>query len=240
MISSDATSDDPLIRLNHVSRVYPRKSVSVIALRDISLTIQRGQRVAMLGRSGSGKSTLLNLLSGIDRPTSGSIIVDGDDIAAHSSDQLARYRMSSVGVVFQAFHLIPTLTATKNVELPFVFAGTPRKQRLASAMSALEAVGLANRASHRPSELSGGEQQRVALARALSHQPKLLLADEPTGNLDSTTASDIIQHLVDYSNTRNATVVLVTHDEKLASDFATRTIRLHDGHLIDDTMGAGQ
>lgn len=233
MSSPAPNPHEPLVTLEHVSRIYQRKASKVVALEDVSLTIPRGQKVALLGRSGSGKSTLLNLLAGLDQPTSGSITVDGVNIAKHSSDQLAAYRMKTVGVVFQAFHLIPTLSATKNVELPFVFAGANRKKRRSSALQSLESVGLAERATHRPSELSGGEQQRVALARALANQPSLILADEPTGNLDSTTAGEIIRYLSTYAETQNATVVLVTHDEDLASQFSQRIIRIHDGRLID-------
>ncbi len=236
---SDAVAKDTdLVRLENVSRVFKKTGTEVVALRDISLSIGQGERVALLGRSGSGKSTLLNLLAGLDQPTSGSITVAGEDIAKHSSDQLAAYRMKQVGVVFQAFHLIQTLSAQKNVELPYVFASVDRKTRSTSAEKSLKAVGLAERASHLPSELSGGEQQRVALARALANSPKLILADEPTGNLDSSTATQIIDYLSAYAQQQEATVVLVTHDEELAAGFSQRIIRLHDGELVNSNTGA--
>lgn len=220
------------VQLENVTRTYQTKSASVCALTDISITIEKGQRVALLGRSGSGKSTLLNLLAGLDQPTSGTIVVDGNDISRHNSDALAAYRLSTVGIVFQAFNLIPTLTAAQNVELPFAFAAVPRNQRREPSLQALDRVGLKERASHLPSELSGGEQQRVALARALVNKPSLILADEPTGNLDSKTAAKIIQELADYSSANQTTVMLVTHDENLASDFADRTVRLMDGKVV--------
>ena len=236
---SDAVAKDTdLVRLENVSRVFKKTGTEVVALRGISLSIGQGERVALLGRSGSGKSTLLNLLAGLDQPTSGSITVAGEDIAKHSSDQLAAYRMKQVGVVFQAFHLIQTLSAQKNVEHPYVFASVDRKTRSTSAEKSLKAVGLAERASHLPSELSGGEQQRVALARALANSPKLILADEPTGNLDSSTATQIIDYLSAYAQQQEATVVLVTHDEELAAGFSQRIIRLHDGELVNSNTGA--
>ena len=231
-------SDDPFVKLVDVSRVYASKSVEVAALSGISLSIERGERVALLGRSGSGKSTLLNLLGGLDQPTSGSICVDGCDIAAFDSNRLAEYRLNSTGIIFQAFNLISTKTALENVELPFLFGGREKAEREPLALAALEAVGLKDRASHRPSELSGGEQQRVAIARALSNRPSMVLADEPTGNLDTATARDVMQRLRQHCDAHNTTVVLVTHDEHIASEFATRTVRLNDGRLTAATENA--
>ena len=231
-IADAVGNSEPFVQLTDLSRLYRTKSTSVPALTDVTCSIEKGQRVALLGRSGSGKSTLLNLLAGLDQPTSGTIRVAGTDISKHSSDALAAYRLSTVGIVFQAFNLIPTLTAAQNVELPFAFAGMPRSQRSEPALQALEAVGLSERASHLPSELSGGEQQRVAVARALVNQPSLILADEPTGNLDSKTAAEIMQQIANYSSANQTTVVVVTHDEKLASEFADRTIRLMDGKVV--------
>jgi ABC-type lipoprotein export system ATPase subunit len=230
--------DTDLVCLDNVSRVFKKAGTEVVALCDISLRIGQGERVALLGRSGSGKSTLLNLLAGLDQPTSGSITVAGEDIAKHSSDQLAAYRMNQVGVVFQAFHLIQSLTAQKNVELPYVFASVDRKTRSVLATKSLKAVGLADRANHLPLELSGGEQQRVALARALANGPKLILADEPTGNLDSSTATQIVDYLSAYAQANQATVILVTHDEELAAGFSQRVIRLHDGKLVAPSTGS--
>lgn len=221
----------PHIRLKNVSRIYETKSERVVALKDVSLQIDKGERIALLGRSGSGKSTLLNLLGGLDRVSSGSILVDDKDLADLDSDGLAQYRLGSVGIVFQAFNLIRTKTALQNIEVPFALARKPRSERRDKAIEALKSVGLEDRSSHQPSELSGGEQQRVAVARALVNQPALLLADEPTGNLDSGTAADIMQMLADYSDKHQTTVVLVTHDEELATSFANRTLRLRDGQL---------
>lgn len=222
----------PLVQLMKVSRHYKTKSGIVSALSDVTLSIERGERIALLGRSGSGKSTLLNLLGGLDRPTSGSIVVNSQSIGELKRDQMAAYRLSSVGIVFQAFNLIPTKTAVQNVELPFVFDGQSRSSRRRRSLEALEGVGLKERATHRPSEMSGGEQQRVAVARALVNKPSLLLADEPTGNLDSATAVEIMKRIVEHSNEHQTAVVLVTHDEELASQFADRIIRMSDGRLL--------
>jgi putative ABC transport system ATP-binding protein len=220
------------VQLTDVSRIYHTKSESVTALAEVSLSIEKGERVALLGRSGSGKSTLLNLLGALDRPTTGSIRVDDRQLDQLNSDEMAAYRLNSVGMVFQAFNLIHTKTAVQNVELPFVFQRRRLSERRAKALSVLEGVGLKDRALHRPSELSGGEQERVAVARALANEPSLLLADEPTGNLDSATAREIMTHLMEYSNKNSTTILLVTHDEELASEFAHRTLRLRDGRLI--------
>lgn len=220
------------VELTEVSRVYKTRSDSVNALSNVSFSIQQGERIALLGRSGSGKSTLLNLLGGMDRPTSGSICVNEHQLADLTSDEMAAYRLTSVGMIFQAFNLIATKSAVQNVEMPFVLTGENRKDRRQKALTVLESVGLKDRAHHRPTEMSGGEQQRVAVARALANKPGLLLADEPTGNLDSSTATDIMQQLVDYSDEHHTTVILVTHDEELALAFAHRTLRLSDGRLV--------
>ena len=186
------------------------------AVDGISLDIEPGEFVALLGQSGSGKSTLLNLLAGLDRPTSGSVLVHGRDLAQMSSEELARYRRNDVGMVFQSFHLIPSMKVTENVELPMRFAEVDRAERAARVRESLERVGLAKRMEHRPSELSGGEQQRVSIARALANRPSLLLADEPTGNLDSRTGEDILNLIRDVSLSLGMTVVMVTHERALA------------------------
>ena len=224
-------SREPLVKLTQVSRVFETKSETVTALSEISLEIARGERIALLGRSGSGKSTLLNLLAGLDRPTSGQIEVDGKAISEFDSDQMASYRSQDIGIVFQAFNLISTKSAVENVELPFVFAGEDRRIRREKAKQALTLVGLADRLNHKPGELSGGEQQRVAVARSLVNQPSLILADEPTGNLDSATATEIMHQIATYADANLTTVVLVTHDERLADGFSHRMMRLHDGRL---------
>jgi predicted ABC-type transport system involved in lysophospholipase L1 biosynthesis ATPase subunit len=223
---------DSAVQLLDVSKVYGTPAAPVRALDGVTLAIGRGERVALLGRSGSGKSTLLQLLGGLDRPTSGRILAAGRDLAALRTDELARYRQDEVGLVFQAFHLIPTRTALENVELPMVFAGRPPRERRAAARAALEAVGLGARLTHRPAELSGGERQRVAIARALVNRPKLLLADEPTGNLDSATAAEVMTLLLSDARARGAALVLVTHDEELARRSAERIVRLADGRVV--------
>src|SRR5262249_14129251 len=183
-------SPDPaFVRLAGVTRTYGPATAPVAALRGADLEVRRGEKVALLGRSGSGKSTLLHLLAGLDRCTSGSISVAGRDLTAMSANEFADYRRTTVGMVFQAYHLIPSRSALQNVEVPMILAGRPKRERRAAARRALEAVGLGHRLGHLPAELSGGEQQRVAIARALINNPELLLADEPTGNLDSTTAA---------------------------------------------------
>jgi len=204
------------------------------AVDGISLEVGAGKFVALLGSSGSGKSSLLNLLAGLDRPTSGAVVVDGRNLAEISSEELSRYRRHSVGMVFQAFNLISTMTVIENVELPMRFAETERGQRLVRAREALQRVGLGARLAHRPSQLSGGEQQRVALARAVANGPSLLLADEPTGNLDSRTGSEIMDLIHQSNEQLGMTVILVTHERSLAERYAERLIFLADGKVIGD------
>ena len=208
------------------------------AVDGVSLTIEPGEFVALLGQSGSGKSTLLNLLAGLDRPTSGSVLVHGRDLAKLSSEELAGYRQNEVGMVFQAFHLIASMTTAENVELPMRFAEVNRTERAQRSRESLERVGLDNRLEHRPSELSGGEQQRVSLARALANKPSLLLADEPTGNLDSRTGEDILNLIRDLSLSLGMTVVMVTHERALAERFAERLIFMADGRLVNEEVRA--
>jgi putative ABC transport system ATP-binding protein len=181
----------PLVQATNLTRRYRMGSAEVQALRGVSLAVEIGEVVALVGPSGSGKSTLLHLLAGLDRPSGGEVVVDGRALHGCSRDELARYRHETVGMVFQAFHLLPTFTAQRNVEVALAMGGVPRRERPERASALLERVGLAERAGHKPTELSGGEQQRVALARALANAPKLLLADEPTGNLDTATAAGV-------------------------------------------------
>jgi predicted ABC-type transport system involved in lysophospholipase L1 biosynthesis ATPase subunit len=220
-------------RAVELARTYGKAPTLVHALRGVSFEVRRGERVGLLGKSGSGKSTLLNLLAGLDRPTSGRVEVAGRDLGQMTSSQLARHRQRAVGVVFQSFNLISTRTALENVELPLVFAGCPPAERRAAAARVLGEVGLGKRLHHRPTELSGGEQQRVAVARALVNGPSLLLADEPTGNLDSATAAEVIALLEDFVRARGGALLLVTHDEEMARRCTDRVLRLHDGRLID-------
>src|ERR1035438_900330 len=238
MSSLPATRVTPIVRAEDVTRHYPMGESLIRAVDGVSLTIEPGEFVALLGQSGSGKSTLLNLLAGLDRPTSGSVSVHGRDLAKMSSEELARYRRNDVGMVFQSFHLIPSMTITENVELPMRFAEVERAERAQRVGESLDRVGLSKRLEHRPSQLSGGEQQRVSLARALANRPSLLLADEPTGNLDSRTGEDILNLIRDISLSLGMTVVMVTHERVLAERFAQRLIFLADGKLIAEEVRA--
>ena len=220
-----------LIETRAVTRVYQMGSSEVKALDDVSIGVAEGEFVAIQGTSGSGKSTLLNLLGGLDSPTSGEILFDSQSLAPLTKKQMARYRRHSVGMIFQNFNLIPTMTAGENVRLALAFGGLrglPRRER---AESLLARVGLTDRAEHRPGELSGGEQQRVAIARALANSPRVLLADEPTGNLDSTRAHELLALLREMVQRDKLTVLLVTHDRDLAQAFADRIILMKDGRV---------
>jgi len=222
------------IRSENLCRHYRMGETLIRAVDGVSLDVRAGEFVALLGSSGSGKSSVLNLIAGLDRPTSGSVMVQDRDLAKLSREELAKYRLHVVGMVFQSFNLIASMTLAENVELPLRFAEVDRSKRDALAHEALERVGLRARMNHRPSELSGGEQQRAALARALINRPQLLLADEPTGNLDSHTGSEIMDLVRDFNQQLGMTVVMVTHERALAERYAQRMIFLADGKLIDD------
>src|SRR5512146_380089 len=217
------------IRADNLTRHYTLRAATVRALDGVSLEVASGDFVALLGASGSGKSTLLNLIAGLDHPTSGAIAVQGRDLGSMTSEELARYRRLTVGMVFQAFNLIPTMTLLENVDLPMRFAEVERGDRLERARSALSQVGVLHRADHRPTEVSGGEQQRAALARALVNRPALLLADEPTGNLDSRTGEGIMELIRECNETLQMTVLLVTHERALAERYAQRLLTIADG-----------
>ena len=219
------------IHTENLVRHYPMGETLIRAVDGIWLEIGSGEFVALLGSSGSGKSSLLNLIAGLDRPTSGSVIVEGHDLAQLSRQELAQYRLRTVGMVFQSFNLISSMTLEENVELPMRFAELERNERAQRTRQALERVGLSARIKHRPSELSGGEQQRAALARALINHPRLLLADEPTGNLDSRTGTEIMELIADINRSLGMTVVLVTHERALAERYAQRLVFLADGKL---------
>ncbi len=227
-----------LLASRDLARHYTTAGGVVRALDGVSIEIHEGEVVALVGSSGSGKSTLLNLLGGLDRPTRGELLFRGKNLARLESRELAAYRRRDVGMVFQSFNLIPHRPAIDNVMLPMLFESTPKAARQKRGMELLESMGLANRASHRPAELSGGEQQRVAIARALSNSPPMILADEPTGNLDSTTATEILQLLLTLNREQGKTLVLITHDEHVAS-VAGRRIRLKDGRVVQDGAGGG-
>jgi predicted ABC-type transport system involved in lysophospholipase L1 biosynthesis ATPase subunit len=220
------------VRAAGLEKFYGKGDAAVQALCGVTLAIAAGERVALLGKSGSGKSTLLNLLGGLDRPTGGDLEVAGWRLEKLSRRELAAFRLASVGMIFQSFNLIPSRTALENVELPMIFAGRPRRDRRDEAREALTAVGLAARIDHWPAQLSGGENQRVAVARALVNHPRILLADEPTGNLDSATAHDVMRLIMNHVVKHRTTLVLVTHDEELAREHTDRVIRLKDGHLV--------
>ena len=238
MIATSGSQNLSAVRVDNVTRHYPMGESIIRAVDGVSLCIAPGEFVALLGQSGSGKSTLLNLIAGLDRPTSGSVLVHGRDLARMSSEELAGYRRNDVGMVFQAFHLISSMTITENVELPMRFAEVERAERAQRSRESLERVGLGKRLNHRPSQLSGGEQQRVSLARALANRPRLLLADEPTGNLDSRTGEDILNLIRDISLSMGMTVVMVTHERALAERFAQRFIFLADGKLANEEVRA--
>jgi len=222
----------PLIHLEAVTKVYPLGKTQVPALRGIDLSIATGEYVAIMGPSGSGKSTLMNILGCLDVPTGGSYRLRGHDVGSLSDNELSRLRNREIGFVFQTFNLLPRASAVQNVALPLVYAGVGSGERTRRAEEALGLVGLAERARHRPSELSGGERQRVAIARALVVAPSLILADEPTGNLDSTTGREIMEAL-ERAGGDGRTIILVTHEEEIA-DRARRILRLRDGRLVSD------
>jgi putative ABC transport system ATP-binding protein len=218
-----------------LARHYTMGQSVVRALDGVTLSVEAGEFAGLLGTSGSGKSTLLNLVAGLDHPSSGSLSIFGRDISSMSRVELSVHRRTNVGMIFQSFNLIPTMTALENVALPMMFAGVPRGDRETRARALLEQVGLGGRQAHRPRELSGGEQQRVSIARALANDPRILLADEPTGNLDSRTAHEILAVLQDLNSSTGKTVVLVTHDAALAALFARRSITLLDGRVMSES-----
>jgi putative ABC transport system ATP-binding protein len=223
-------ADDALIQARGLARRYNVGKTVVAAVSGIDLAIARGEFTALVGPSGSGKSTLLNLIGGLDRPSSGEICVDGLSLGTATEQQLVRHRRARVGFIFQSFNLLPTLSALENVEAPLVLAEAPRSERRARAGSLLDSVGLAQRISHKPNELSGGEKQRVAIARALANRPSLLLADEPTGNLDSKTGDAVLDLLCGLVRKNGLTLVMVTHDPEVAAR-ADRIVHLRDGQI---------
>jgi len=222
----------PAVHLDHISRHYIMGETSVRAVDDVSLSVLTGEFLALLGSSGSGKSTLLNLMAGLDRPTSGAIVSNGKNLATLSQLELARYRRDTIGMIFQSFNLLPRMTLEENVELPLRLAEVDRSERAGRVREALERVRLTHRLGHRPTELSGGEQQRVAIARALVNRPKILLADEPTGNLDTATGEAILSLLRELQRQLGMTIVMVTHERPLAERYADRLATMGDGKLL--------
>ena len=229
-----------LIELRDIAKIYDLGEVKVEALRGATLSIDRGEYVALIGPSGSGKSTLMNTLGCLDRPTTGSYLLAGDEVATMSRDERARIRNQRIGFVFQNFNLLARTSALENVELPLLYSrGITARERRRRAIEKLTLVGLADRLDHHPSQLSGGQQQRVAVARALVNEPAILMADEPTGNLDSRTSREIIGLFRDLNETQGITVILVTHDQEVAKN-ARRTIVLRDGLVVADTSDFAQ
>ncbi|MHC4399954.1 MAG: ABC transporter ATP-binding protein [Planctomycetota bacterium] len=224
---------EPFVETRALSRHYRVGPSLVRAVDDVDLEVERGEFLAVLGVSGSGKSTLLHLLGGLDTPTEGSVRVDGRDLATLGSYQRTLYRRKTVGFVFQSYHLVASLTAEQNITMALTFQGVFEEERRRRAAEAIDRVGLASRAGHRPGQLSGGEQQRVALARAIVHTPPLLLADEPTGNLDRATAQEVLSLVCRIRRELRTTVVMVTHNEEMATRVADRVVRLRDGRLVD-------
>jgi len=224
----------PVVNLSGVAKIYGTGEVAVAALRWVDLTVETGEYVAIMGASGSGKSTMMNIIGCLDEPTSGRYELQGHDVSGLDEDTLSMVRSRLIGFVFQSFHLIPRMTAAANVELPLLYGGVGRDERLGRVREVLDLVGLSDRASHRPNELSGGQQQRVAVARALTMNPPLLLADEPTGNLDSTASADIMA-MFDALHDEGRTIVLITHEDSVA-EHARRIVRVSDGQIISDAL----
>jgi putative ABC transport system ATP-binding protein len=231
--------EQPVVRLENVHKIYDLGEIQVQALRGVSLAVSEGEFVAVMGPSGSGKSTVMNILGCLDRPTRGHYYLDGVDVSGMSKTELARIRNRKLGFVFQQFNLLSRTSALENVELPTVYAGISPEERTKRARESLTRVGLADRAGHHPSQLSGGQQQRVAIARALVNRPAILLADEPTGNLDSRTSVEIMQILQTLNDEQGLTIVLVTHEQDIAQ-FAKRTLEFRDGKLRRDNLVQGR
>lgn len=222
-----------MLELNNIVKIYHAGDIQVTALNDVSFCCRDGEMISIMGASGSGKSTLMNLLGCLDRPTSGEYLLDGEDVSQMSDRMLAKVRNRKIGFVFQSFNLLPRITALANVELPMVYARSNHNKRK-HALETLEAVGIGKRAFHRPAEMSGGEQQRVAIARALILNPSIILADEPTGNLDTNTSQSIMT-LLQEQHKRGITVIIVTHEEDIA-EYTERTIYLRDGNIIEEKV----
>jgi putative ABC transport system ATP-binding protein len=224
---------DWVVDAREIRKIYQMGDVEVHALRGLNLTISAGEVVAIMGPSGSGKSTLMNMLGCLDRPTSGEYYLDGESVAALNDDQLADIRNRKVGFVFQSFNLLPRATAIANVELPLRYAGFSAKERREKAIAALESVGLGDRIHHRPNELSGGQQQRVAIARSLINDPAIIMADEPTGNLDTTSGDEIMKLLLELNKERDTTLIIVTHDPEIA-ELTQRIVMIRDGVVVEE------
>jgi putative ABC transport system ATP-binding protein len=224
---------EPTVRVTHVHKYFTRGSEQIDVLNDLSLEVKAGEFVGMMGPSGSGKTTLLNLIAGLDRPSSGQVFVNGEEVSAMSEGQLARWRTRNIGFIFQFYHLLPVLTAYENVELPLLLLPLSSAQRKQQVLTALDLVGLTDRMKHRPGQLSGGQQQRVGIARAVVTDPTLIVADEPTGDLDAKSADEILNLLGELQKTLKKTIILVTHDPR-AAERTQRLVRLDKGQLVED------
>ncbi len=230
----------PLIEVKNVRKIYRMGDEKVVALDSVSITIERGEIVCLIGTSGSGKSTFLNMLAGLEKPTKGEIVIGGIPIHTLNEEKITLFRQKNIGFIFQAYHLLPMLTASENVSLPLVFRGTEKKIREAMAKEALESVGLIGYEKRKPSQMSGGQQQRVGIARALAGNPKIIFADEPTGNLDSGTSKEVLNLITKMVKARNQTLIIVTHDNSVAN-YADRIVTIKDGNIlsIEDRRAAG-
>ena len=226
-------NSDGFLETKGLTKVYSLGKINVVALEEVNLSVEEGKFLGVTGPSGSGKSTLMNLLGGLDTPSSGSIKIEGKFISELDKEELALYRRYQVGMIFQTFNIISSYTALENVAFPLLFAGVPKKDRNHRAGEMLEKVGLINRKDHRPAELSGGEQQRVAIARALVNKPKILLADEPTGNLDTSTSRQIVQTLAELNKNQGLTIIMISHEQSMLAEFADDVIHLCDGKVVE-------
>lgn len=224
----------PVIQVRGLRKEYPLADETVVALKRIDLDVSQGEICCIFGTSGSGKSTLLNQLAGLEKPTRGCVFIGGKPISKMSENELARFRQRHLGFIFQSYNLLPTLTALENVALPLMFRGVDRASREKTARRMLKAVGLSNRADHFPNQMSGGQQQRVGIARAFAAMPKVVFADEPTGNLDTKTTTEVMEMVCGFARSMNQTIVLVTHDPSMAA-YADRIVTLIDGQVVDDT-----
>lgn len=234
-MAETATMEKPMIEVKKLRKEYPVGDEVVVALKEINLSVPRGQILCIFGQSGSGKSTLLNQLAGMEKPTKGGVRIGGQIISAMDEDALAVFRQNHLGFVFQAYNLLPNLTASENVALPLMFKGVPKEERDIAAKKLLTLVGLSKRLDHFPNQMSGGQQQRVGIARAFITRPDVVFADEPTGNLDSKTTVEVMKMIVDMARRFNQTIVLVSHDPEM-KDFADRIVTLKDGEIIADEM----
>ena len=223
----------PIIHTVNLRKVYAVGKERVVALNDVSISIEKGEFCCIVGQSGSGKSTLLNQLAGLEKPTRGKVFIGSHEISAMTEDELAKFRQAHLGFIFQSYNLLPTMTAAENVALPLMFKGISRSQRLAMARKELKNMGLGGRAEHMPTEMSGGQQQRVGIARAFVSKPRVIFADEPTGNLDSATTAEIMEMICGFARKFRQTIILVTHDPEMAA-YADRVVKLIDGEIVSD------